>query len=163
MVNLDVTAGNRAMWPNKTPPLTVFMDREIGLVVPPTVFGDWRFLPFRAGVFETVFFDPPHSKFGLKSVHMNPKGWSVPRVVEGRKIGGSWWGSLETGWFGVFFKAQREFARVGRRLCFKWNTTSHGLDKVLTVFEAWREVYRKRHRSKMKRGSPDTWWVTFVK
>ena len=152
---LDATAGNRAYRKNKNPPHTVFMDKEIGLSRPPDILGDWKNLPFRDNVFQHVEFDPPHSKFGLNSIHMNPLG-------HGQKGGGTWWGSLETGWYGVFYKAQKEFARVSDRLCFKWNTTSHALDKVLKVFEEWVEVYRKNHTSTMKRGGSETWWITMT-
>lgn len=158
---LDATAGNRALWPNKNPPNVVFMDKETRLSTPPDIFAVWQKLPFRDNVFSLVYFDPPHSKFGLNSVHMNPKGWSEPRIVEGRKIGGTWWGSLESGWYGIFHKAQKEFARVSNLLCFKWNTTSHSLEKVLRVFEEWIETHRKNHNSDLKRGKSETWWITF--
>ncbi len=153
---LDATAGNRALWPAKNPPNVVFMDKEIGLAMAPDLFATWQKLPFRDDVFSLVFFDPPHSKFGLNSIHMNPLGHVA-------KNGGTWWSSLETGWFGVFYKAQNEFSRVSDILCFKWNTTSHSLEKVLMVFKAWVETHRKNHSSNMKRGASETWWVTFTK
>ncbi len=153
---LDATAGNRAYRKNKNPPHTVFMDKEMGLSRPPDIFGVWQHLPFRDDVFQHVEFDPAHSKFGRKSIHMNPLG-------HGQKGGGTWWSSLETGWIGTFFKAQKEFARVSDILCFKWNTTSHALEKVLIIFEEWIETYRKNHTSNMKRGKSETWWVTFTR
>ena len=160
---LDATAGNRVLWPNKNPPNVVFMDKETGLSTSPHLFAVWQYLPFRDNVFLLTFFDPPHSKFGKTSVHNNPKGWDNPRIVDGRKIGGTWWGSLEQGWYGVFHKAQKEFARVSEGLCFKWNTTSHPLETVLKVFEEWTEVYRKNIKSKMQRGKSKTWWITMVR
>jgi len=54
---LDATAGNRMMWPNKTPPLTVFMDKNIHAKIPPDVFGTWENPPFREETFETVLFE----------------------------------------------------------------------------------------------------------
>ena len=157
---LDATAGNRAMHKDKNPQNLVFMDKEMGLSTPPHLFATWQKLPFRDNVFSKVLFDPPHSKFGRNSVHNNPQGWANPRIVDGRKIGGTWWGSLETGWIGVFFKAQKEFARVSDILCFKWNTTSHSLEKVLIVFEEWIEYHRENPESRMQRGKSKTWWVT---
>ena len=160
---LDATAGNRAMWKkNKSPPNVVFMDREVGLYINPDVFCVWQYLPFRNKVFTCVLFDPPHDKFSQSSVHMNPKGWHEPRIKNGRKIGGTFWGSLEKGWYGVFFKAQKEFARVSSRLCLKWNNTKHSLEYVLRVFEDWREIYRTEYRTRKRRGKTRTWWVTFL-
>lgn len=159
---LDSTAGNRAMWKNKNPPFVVFFDKEIELFCPPHVLGVWQNLPFRDNVFSVVIFDPPHAKFGLNSVHMNPKGWNDPEVRDSRKIGGTFWGSLEVGWFGVFNKAQIEFARVSDRLVFKWNETSHSLEKVLFVFSEWRIQFRNQINHNKKRGKSKTWWVMLL-
>ena len=80
------------MWKNKTPPQVVFMDKEIGLYIPPDVFAVWQYLPFRDKVFDCVLFDPPHEKFSYSSVHTDPKGWYEARIENGRKIGGTFWG-----------------------------------------------------------------------
>jgi len=139
------------------------MDREKELAVPPHVFSVWQNLPFRDNAFSCILFDPPHDRFSLSSVHMNPKGWYNNRVEEGRRIGGTFWGSLDKSWIGIFYKAQKEFARVSDRLCLKWNDSRHPLEKVLIVFDSWKEVLRKKHFSSMKRGKTNTWWVAFVK
>lgn len=57
---LDATADNRAMWRNKEPPAVIFLDRELRLARPPTVFADNRYCPFRDGVFDCVIYDPLH-------------------------------------------------------------------------------------------------------
>ena len=159
---LDATAGNRAMWPNKNPPNVIFMDKEIGLFVPPHLFCDWRYLPFRDKVFKTILFDPPHDVFSKGSVHMNPKGWNEPRLEEGRKIGGTFWGSLDKSWAGIFHKAQREFRRVASRLCLKWNDSEISLERVLLRFPDWRIIQINEYQTNMRRGNTLTWWVTFI-
>jgi len=160
---LDATAGNRAMWKNKNPPNVVFLDREKNLATPPDVIAVWQHLPFRDNSFETVLFDPPHDKFSPSSVHMDPKGWHNGRIENGRKIGGTFWGSLEKGWAGIFYSAQKEFSRISNRLCLKWNNSRHPLEIVLSLFENWVESLRKEHNSKMRRGKTQTWWITFNK
>jgi len=160
---LDATAGNRAMWPNKKPPFVVFMDREKNLYISPDIFGDWRYLPFRDNSFSCVLYDPPHARFGYSSVHTDPKGWNEPRIENGRKIGGTYWGTLETGWAGVFYKAQKEFNRVSERLCFKWNTSQYSLERVLNLFDSWVVAMAKEYNTNMRRGKSETHWVTMVR
>lgn len=160
---LDATAGNRAFWKNKNPPNVIFLDKEIELAIPPDVFAIWQHLPFREKVFETTLFDPPHDRFSPTSVHMNPKGWYEPEIRNGRRIGGTFWGSLERGWAGQFYSAQKEFARVSDRLCLKWNNTKIPLERVLLLFEEWKEIYRTEYNTNMRRGKTQTWWVTFTR
>ena len=159
---LDATAGNRAMWKNKTPPHTLFLDREVGLSTPPDIFAVWQKLPFRDKVFDCVLFDPPHDKFSPSSVHMNPQGWHNPRIESGHKIGGTFWGSLSKTWPADFIKASGEFLRVSKRLCLKWNDSRHDLDKVLSFFKDWSIVQIKEHFSTMRRGKTNTFWVTMI-
>ena len=115
---LDVTAGNRMLWPNKNPPNTVFLDKETKLAFPPDVFGAWSFLPFRDDAFNCIMFDPPHLIFmGPKSKHRDPKDKK------------NWWGinwPNRTSLLRSIISAQREFARVGKRLIFKWGESRDG-------------------------------------
>ena len=159
---LDATAGNRAMWKNKNPPNVIFMDKEIGLAIPPNVFAIWQNLPFRDDVFETILFDPPHDRFSPSSVHMNPQGWHNPRVEGGRKIGGTFWGSLSSSWAGEFIRASKEFHRIAIRLCFKWNDSRYPLERPLSFFEEWIPIQIKEHFSKRRRGKTNTYWVTMI-
>jgi len=158
MVNLDATAGNRGMWPHKTPPDTVFMDKEINLFYPPDLQAVWSHLPFRDDVFDTVFFDPPHNT-GKKNPF--PGG---PR-------------STHNLWFGFFsnrrhmvislIRAQEEFQRVTSRLCFKWSTRVLKLHQALSCFKGWTPIHYYKTRPRNVRGvhhkSGSSWWVTLVK
>ena len=140
------------MWRNKHPPLTVFMDKRTDLKYPPDVVGVWERCPFR-DVFGAVIFDPPHvvrsggydSRFGLH-----------------RKYG-AWGSKLEA--IVAIAKAQKEFARIARRLCFKWCETRDGptLWSLLPLFDKWREIYRREQATRGHgtiRGR--TFWVTFI-
>ena len=151
---LDATAGNRMMWAhtNKKNEYVVFMDNEPNLAIPPDVLAVWQHLPFRDKVFDCVIFDPPHSRFGKNSIHQDTKGER-----------GRWWGNLSKRWQTDFYKAGQEFLRVTNILCFKWNETSHNIDKILALFKPWKIKHIKKHKSSMKRGRSTTWWVTFIK
>jgi len=166
---LDATAGNRMLWHNKSPPNTVFLDRETRLRVPPDVFGCWKKLPFRDDVFDVVLFDPPHHRlFGPKSLHKIPQSDS---------------------WFGEYLNrkdfirdvanAVKEFRRVGKRLCFKWCESSwEYLEKttgrwrrrnenptlwqMLTLFHGWKEINRLSRKSTYGKSPQTTHWVTFI-
>ncbi len=152
---LDVTAGNRMLWPNKNPPNTVFMDKEVGLRVAPDIFGAWNSLPFRDDSFDCIMFDPPHLMYmGPNSMHRDPGGQS-------------WWG---LGWKNrmdlvrTLVTAQREFSRVGKRLLFKWGESRDGgsVNRLLSLFTEWREIHRYT-RPSQGRSRNDTHWVTFIR
>ena len=158
---LDATAGNRTLWP-RDPPNTIFLDKETRLAIPPDIIAIWQKLPFRDKVFSLVIFDPPHEKFGRNSVHTNPKGWTNPRIENGRKIGGTFWGSLHPSWPGQFIRAAAEFARVASRLCLKWNDSKYPLERITYLFrEHWKPTFTKKHESPRKKHSKtNTFWVT---
>jgi len=170
---LDATAGNRMMWKNKNPPLTIFIDKEARLKIPPDIIAAWERLPFRNNVFDCIIFDPPHyPKFGPKSRHGNPQSHS---------------------WFGMFgtktklvramAKALQEFIRVGKdscRLCFKWcdtrieylekttgkwrrRTENPSLWTLLSLFYDWKEIYRREYVSPYGNNKQITYWITFIK
>jgi len=157
---LDATAGNRMMWPNKKPPLTVFMDKEVGLARPPDLVGVWEYLPFRDDVFDCVIFDPPHLfKRGLNSFFNQD-----PTRISNK--GFTWYGSFKnkTHCLVSLNKAQKEFSRVSKRLCLKWNEVDLNLWNVLPFFKCWKEIHRYRYKSRRPQSSgKDTYWVTFVR
>jgi len=150
---LDATAGNRMMWAHtgKKSDHVIFMDKETDLAIPPDVIATWQHLPFRNKIFDCVIFDPPHSRFGKNSIHQDTKG-----------VRGRWWGNLSRRWQVEFYKAGQEFMRVSDVLCFKWNETSHFVDKILALFKPWVVKYQKEYISPMKRGKSTTWWITMT-
>ena len=150
---LDVTAGNRTMWRCKRPDNVVYVDVELELRVPPDVIADSRYLPFRPGVFDVVFFDPPHAWNKRSSVHSDPKrthgayyGWERYRT----------WPEL----LKYMHMTVREIRRVlkpGGVVWFKWSSTAKPIDRVLSVFTGWRELLRIR--SGDSRARAPAWWV----
>jgi len=152
MVNLDASAGARMMWPNKNPPLTVFMDKNVEAWRPPDVFGCWEHLPFKDDIFETVFFDPPHKLgrttgrgFWATPSHRNYYGSDLPKIKF--RVG--------------VYRGTREFLRVAKRLCFKWNDIELSIERVLSLFpKEWKEVYRKVIDKGLKTKTL-TFWITF--
>jgi len=153
-VNIDVTAGYRMMWPCKTPPQTLFMDKNTEAARPPDIFGCWEKMPFRDDSFETVFFDPPH-KIGRTT---NRGFWATPahKNYYGIDISHT---KFRTG----VYKGTREFLRVAKRLCFKWNDIELNPDRVLTLFpKGWREVHRYVFNKGLKTKTL-SYWITFVR
>ena len=132
---LDATAGNRHMYGrNKYPDNVVFMDKELGLRIPPHVFAVWKYLPFRNNVFHCARVDPPHV-FSLSSMYnQNPKA----RPNGSKKIAG-WYGAFASKREAVIqiHGMQKEMARVTERMCFKWNEASLNLENILSVFDHW--------------------------
>ena len=68
-------------------------------------------------------------------------------------------------------KAQREFQRYTKRLCFKWGERNVSLWNVLPLFtkEGWMEIHRVNHErvfhksfSKGEQSKNQTWWVVFT-
>lgn len=166
MVSLDATAGNRMMWRNGTPPLTVFMDRQLELRIPPDVFGDARQMPFRSGIFHTCFFDPPHDHRGprSKSIYADPKGKYYGADITRAQL------------LNLLAKAPPEIHRVLRsrgRLCFKWSEERFSLWKVQVFFKKFIEIHRKplslrRRRRRnvpskahVRGGGYGSWWLTY--
>jgi len=151
VVNLDATAGTRGIWANKNPPDTIFTDRNILGPVPPHVFCDYRYLPFRDDVFSCVIFDPPHAarnktykKFHWTDpTHPAYYGWDI--TDRDLKIG--------------LIKGSKEFYRVSRRLCLKWGEVDYRLDQIYAFFKPWIEVHRRLTHA----GKQPCWWVTFVR
>lgn len=165
---LDATAGNRNMWKNKNPTNTVFMDKEFGLGIPPDVLADFRYCPFRTGVFNCVIFDPPH--YVTPPIwHRNPKGYELGLGRQDEKgfRRGPWWGEFKskTDMFISIHKAQKEFQRLTNRLCLKWHEGTFTLWKILPLFKDWMEIQRIEHQSPHKKGNKTnrTYWITFIR
>lgn len=168
MVLLDATAGNRMMWRNKKPPLTVFIDREMNLFRPPDIFADNRYCPFRADVFDCVVYDPPYYVRSQKASITSPWMFYNPDLKKRPKSGGnpfSHFGFYHTKreLFINLYQASQEFYRISRRLCFKWGDGDFGLWRILVFFRPWVEIFRRGFKSrgykKRDRGS----WVTFIR
>ena len=77
------------MWQEKDNPDIIFLDVEKQLARKPILFADNRFLPFKNGSFDTVFFDPPfkwncddHPFFSFPNVQM--RNAMYPEIKDNR-------------------------------------------------------------------------------
>ncbi len=143
---------------NKYPDNVVFMDKELGLRIPPHVFAVWQHLPFRDDCFHCQIVDPPHV-FSLTSMfNRDPK--ARPNGSKGMP---GWYGAFNGKRDAVFqiSRAQREFARVSSRMCFKWNEASMRLENVLSLFDRWDTQFIAPARSRGKK--PRTFWVKMTR
>lgn len=151
MLFLDVAAGSRMMWRLKDPPGFVFMDKNPWSKIPPDVVGVWEYLPFRAGLFETAFFDPPHkfnrtSGFWADSMSSNYYGADIRRE---KLISG-------------IYRGSRELLRVARRLCLKWCDDEISLQRILGLIPRQWKPINKWHDEKIRAHGNTTWWITFI-
>ncbi len=132
---LDATAGNRHMWgKNKYPDGVVFLDKEPNLRIPADVIATWDNIPYPDDYFHCIIFDPPHI-FNLSSMY-NQDPQAMPNGA--KKIPG-WYGAFASKREAVYqiYGAQKEFARLAPRMCFKWNEVSMNLQSVLSLFVCW--------------------------
>jgi hypothetical protein len=141
------------MWKNKNPPNTVFMDKNPWTPRPPDVVAVWEKLPFRDNIFETIIFDPPHklgrtTGRGMWATPTNPSYYGIDISKRDFRTG--------------VYHGTREFLRVAKRLCFKWNDIELTLERVLSLFpKDWKEVHRKVIRKGLKTRTL-SYWITFV-
>lgn len=165
---LDVTAGNRHIWKeNKFSDKVIFCDKETNLKIKPDVVYKWNELPFKDNSFHCIIFDPPFyarpaSKW-FKVQHCDPL-----ESNRDKELGTHWWGETYPNHGSMireFIKAQREFARVSPRLCFKWCDADLPIDRILTVFTDWQIQFKQSiiPTSRGKKYGSRTWWVKMVR
>lgn len=131
---LDVCCGTRSMWDSKSHPAVCFGDirnEEVSvtdqshgklggtrtLKIAPDVMFDFRRLPFSAGQFLLVVFDPPHL------VRCGSKSWLAAKYG---KLSENWRDDLREG----FAECFRVLSSNGV-LVFKWNETNIPVKQVL--------------------------------
>lgn len=118
---LDLTAGSRAVWADKTHRDAIYVD--IREHVRPTVVADSRHLPFPNSVFDLIVFDPPHVNGGKNSHIARDYGHHTTAEIRD------------------FISASgREAVRVSRPgalMAFKWNDHDQPFDKVLDLLRPW--------------------------
>lgn len=141
---LDVSAGNRAMWFNKTNPLTTFVD--IRPEVNPDIVADTRDLPMLdTSDFDLVVFDPPHVNCGANSIMGQTYGHftsqEIRDIVEG------------TG------KEVARLLKPNGLLIFKWNDHDQKLDNMIALMPQFEPLFGQRTGTRTKHAS-GTYWVT---
>lgn len=157
---LDVTAGTRVMWFDKTDQRTLFGDARTETVtvtdrtrgnrdgtrtlnIAPDVQLDFRALPFASESFRLVVFDPPHL------TNAGAKSWLAARYGT---LGDGWRDDLKQGFSECF-----RVLKPGGALIFKWSEVQIPLREVLALTDV-KPLFG--HASGKRSG---THWVSFLK
>ena len=168
---LDATAGNRMMWKKKYSDNVVYIDRGYKLQRPPDVICDHMRAPFRDGVFDTVFFDPPH-RWAWEGSY-----FSFQNVEDAKAIWGDKGGIITYyGWdiykdkgelVNYLYKAQKELARITKYdglMWVKWNEIEMNKLQLLSLFSDWEVMMELPIGSALQRKKDvQTYWFCLEK
>lgn len=140
---LDMSAGARAVWFNKSHPDTLFLD--IRPQVKPDIVCDTRELPAEVGTdYDLIVFDPPHKNFGANS--NTAKNYGHHTSAEIRDI---------------IRRSAGEAHRVskpGALMAFKWSTGDFKLATALGLMsDHWEALFGHGVNHQQKRGNATSW------
>lgn len=137
---MDLSAGRRAVWFNKSHPLATYLDKRAEVV--PTIVCDTRAIPEAVGLeFDLIVWDPPHMNCGPNS----NMSW-----VYGHHTTAEILDTIE--------KTGREAHRVSRRdavMALKWNDHDISLRRVFALLPSWEPLFG--HLTKDGPGSHTYW------
>lgn len=141
---LDLSAGNRAVWFDKSHRDATYVD--IRPEVDPTIVADARALPAELGDdYDLIVFDPPHKNNAASGkMTVNYGHWTAEQIRD------------------IVVGTAREAHRVSRQdalMAFKWNDHSRKLSSVLTWIDPWWEPLFGHGVSGQHRGGSMTSWV----
>jgi len=147
---------------NKRPEGVIFLDKEHGFRIEPDIIADNMKLPFRLNfVFSSIIFDPP---WGINM----PPWWLNKKTREGSG-GIHYFGDFKSKRELIVYihRAQQEFQRYTKRLCFKWGERNISLWNILPLFtkSGWKEIHRreiKANRNVGGKSSNKNWWVVLT-
>lgn len=168
---LDANAANRTMWTFKDWEECIYTDMEKKLTVKPTIFCDHRAMPFKDGVFTSIFFDPPHfyndkgSFYSIPDKETFMKKWQgygeIPRYYGGDKY------KTQMALLRYIVDALKEFYRImtpDGLLWLKWNETFVTLNTLRPLFDNYHEMLTIPVRlSNPNRTEKQTYWVCWCK
>lgn len=141
---LDLSAGRRAVWFNKSHPDATYVD--IRPEVEPTVVADARELPPAIGFdYSLVVFDPPHVNGGKNGNISRDYGHHTTEEIRD-----------------IIRRSAREAHRVTKSdalMAFKWNDHDQKLSKVLGLMADWWEPLFGHATSMRKKHVCQTYWV----
>lgn len=159
------------MWKHKDSENVIYIDSQMRLQVPPTLFCDNTKLPFRDGVFHTEFYDPPH-EYNWPDSYFSFPNIEEQQVIWKKKSG------VPTYYGWEIYKtreeliqhialAQKELERTLANdglLWFKWNELKIPLINVLSLFVYWTELMRLFIKSPLQRKKKvQTFWICLEK
>jgi len=168
---LDATAGNRTMWKSKQSENIIYIDMETKLEVKPTIFCKNDNTPFKDKVFDTIFYDPPHTWGGTDHYHCFPRRtqeyvdkWhdtAIPRYYGWDKYKSRNELSIH------IYKAQEEFQRILKDdglLWVKWNEMSITLYRILALLSSWTLLLKIHDKDPSQTaGKHQTYWLCMEK
>jgi hypothetical protein len=140
---LDLTAGSRGIWFEKTYPDAVFVD--IRPEMKPDWVADSGALPFDDSDFDLIVFDPPHVNSGANSNTTKCYGHYTAAQIRD-----------------FVLRASREAHRVSRAdalMAFKWNDHDQKLGTILDLMKAWWEPLFGAKTSTRTKHSSSTQWI----
>jgi len=149
---LDMCCSGREFWFNKAHPSVIYCDKRKGefkisdgrmVDVNPDVVCDFTNLPFEAGKFDLVVFDPPHlSKLGETSNFAKKYG----------VLGEYWEDTIRLG-----FQEAFRVLKIGGCLIFKWNEFEIPVSKVIGL-SPFEPLFGHKSGKQAK-----THWMCFIK
>lgn len=140
---LDMSAGARAVWFDKSHPDTVFVDCRPE--VKPDIVCDTRELPAEVGQdFDLIVFDPPHKNFGAGSNMAKNYGHHTSAEIRD-----------------IIRRSAAEAHRVSKPdalMAFKWSTGDFKLQTALDLMaEHWQPLFGHGVCHQQRRGNATSW------
>lgn len=155
---LDATAGNQKMWKYRKNDYIVYIDIQRNLERKPTIFADNTKTPFRDKTFHTIIYDPPHDWGDTGSVYAFPDGENYNKAFPNypKEIPTYYGMDLyrsRSELISHIWRAQKEFQRILKDdgvLWLKWVELRFTVDRALTVFTDWDELFRFHAKSPLQ-------------
>jgi len=131
---LDLSAGNRAMWFDKSNPLATFLDKRPE--VNPTFVCDTTNIPEEVGKdYDMVVFDPPHENVGANGRMTKRYGHSTRAEIRETIYGTA--------------KEAHRVTKDNALMAFKWNDHAFKLDHVIELLsEYWTPLFGSHMRNR---------------
>lgn len=137
---LDLSAGRRAIWFNKSHPLATYLDKRAE--VNPTILCDTRELPEAVGTgYDLICWDPPHMNCGPNSNMSKVYGYHTTAEI-----------------LDLIKRTAIEAWRVARPdalMAMKWNNHDIALQRVFFLMPQWEPLFG--HLTKDGPGSQTYW------
>lgn len=140
---LDMSAGYRHIWYDKSNPLVTFLDRREE--TKPHFVCDTRKIPEEVGSgFDLVVFDPPHENSGAHSRMRATYGHSTRADIYSTLTG-----SCVEAW---------RVTKPDALMAFKWNDCARSLEAILPFLRGWEPLFG--HGLRLPgRHKTQTYWV----
>jgi tRNA G10 N-methylase Trm11 len=159
------------MYTNKYSENIVYLDRHRELYIKPTIYADSQQLPFKDKSFDIILFDPPHQWASSEKIPVYGAPYRKKILLTMGIKGHTYYGVEQyknrRQLIRYIYQSQKEFKRVLKDdgiLMLKWCEVEIPLDRLLQVFEDWRELMRIPVKSQQQTmGEKQTYWVMMEK